>query len=132
MNAPFRIAKTHKKMGNMGTLATTDGFTSYVITTGDGYSYTLTFQEVNGYTTIVVTNPGGVSPNAGNCIDKIVAILEKWINAAYTINNDNGCSVARSFVNDFRTLKDCVPTEAKPDFENAIDQLDKAVDQYCQ
>lgn len=132
-NVPFRIAKTHKKMGNMGTLGTKDGYTTYIITTSEGYTYNLTFQEVNGYTYIVVTNPGGTSPVSGDCIQRIIAVLEKWINESQQLyyDEDNACSIARSFVNDFRTLRDCVPAEARDAFDEALDEIDEAVDEYC-
>ncbi|HRH34452.1 MAG TPA: hypothetical protein PKY12_05305 [Catalimonadaceae bacterium] len=133
-NAPFRIAKSYKKMGNAGTLAKNDGYTSYVITTSEGYSYTVVFQEVNGYTSIVVTNPGGTSPVDGACIQRIIAILEKWINDSQTIwiDQDNACAVSRSFWNDFRSLRDCVPAEAREGFDEALDEIDSAINEFCQ
>jgi hypothetical protein len=126
---PVRIAKS---MNTTGLAATNDGFTSYVITTSEGYSYTVTFQEVDGYTSLVVTNPGGTSAE-GACINRIIAILEKWINAQQELyyNQDNACSVVRSFINDLRTLEDCVPAEAQEDFDEALDEVDEALDGYC-
>lgn len=129
-NIPVRVAKTFKKQGVTGV---NDGFTSYVITTSEGYSYTLTFQENNGYTTLLVTQPGGTSPIGGACIERIIAVLEKWINASQTLFiEDNACSITRQFVNDFRALRDCVPAEAQGEFDEAFDEIDLALDQYCQ
>lgn len=132
-NVPFRVAKSKGKMGNMGTLGVKDGFTSYVITTSEGYSYTVTFQEVDGYTYLVVTNPGGTSPVAGACIERIIQILEKWINESQTLYfEEDPCSIARLFVNDFRSLRDCVPAEAQADFDEALDEIEESVDEYCE
>jgi hypothetical protein len=132
-NVPFRIAKTKGRMATMGTLKANDGFTSYIITTSEGYSYTLTFQEVNGYTYLTVTNPGGSSPSvSGDCIERIIAVLEKWINdSQFLAFEDDPCGLASSFVNDFRSLRDCVPAEAQEDFDEALDEIDEAVDEYC-
>jgi len=125
---PFRVAKS---LNTTGLSNTTDGFSSYVITTSEGFTYTLTFQEVNGYTTFNVTRPGGTS---GACKDRIIVLLDKWIDESQDLyyNQDNACSVVQTFVSDFRSVRDCVPAETRSDFEEASDKVGESVDEFCQ
>lgn len=127
-NLPVRIAKS---LNTTGLSNSTDGFASYVITTSSGYTYTLTFQEVNGYTTLNVTHPGGTT---GECLDRLIVILEKWINDSQTLymDQDNACSVVRGFVSDLRSIRDCVPSSEQANYDDALDEFDDSVDEFCQ
>ena len=127
-NLPVRIAKS---LNTTGLSNSTDGFASYVITTSSGYTYTLTFQEVNGYTTLNVTHPGGTT---GDCLDRLVVILERWINDAQTIagDPDNACSLLRTFTSDMRSIRDCVPSSEQGNFDEALDQMEESIDVFCQ
>ena len=134
VKVPFRVAKSQKTFNTSGV---NEGFTSFVITTSEGFSYTMTFQEVNGYTALVVTNPGGTeamsSIGGGDCMNKIVSVLERWANQSSSVyQSDNACSIVTAFISDLHSLEDCVPSDEQNDFDDTIDQLEELSYSFCQ